>query len=149
MTTTTSELKNEATWGLSTRGRPSKVLDDRGIKASKRIRGWQAYKRLCNLAGNKEFRLKHPSLAVQIDTWLYEVHYGKPALPIDQRISGRIVLTADDLVLIAPEHFNDTKVIEAEAPMLRLASGQSDIVEAVTVAEAEAEAYTPPELETE
>ena len=74
---------------------------------------YQAYVRMTNMATDKATRQSQPRLVAEIDRWLYEIEHGKPKIQIDQRVTGRIVLSPDDLMLVTQGEDSDLPMLEA------------------------------------
>jgi hypothetical protein len=49
---------------------------------------------------DKAIYTTHPRLWFEANQWLVEMAEGKPSIQIDQRVTGRIVIAPDDLVII-------------------------------------------------
>jgi hypothetical protein len=65
------------------------------------------------MATDKELRKTQPRLVAEIDRWLYEIEHGKPRIQIDQRVTGKMMLCADDIALLNPGDTPDLPMLEA------------------------------------
>jgi len=114
MTTTKLEFNNpiDIKTALSeNRGRPPATIAAQELKTTKRVWAWQALKRIKRIATDNNIFTAHPRLSFEANQWLYEIEHGKPAIQVDQRVTGRIVISPDDLTIIDAIQDNDQSLL--------------------------------------
>ena len=85
---------------IENRGRPPTVPDHHTFKDTLRANAWRALVRIKRIATSPDVLQSHPRLSFEANQWLVEMAEGKPSIQIDQRVTGRIVIAPDDLVII-------------------------------------------------
>jgi hypothetical protein len=85
-----------------TEGHPSKGITKEKFQHQKLALGHAALRRVAAVAKDTDLLERIPAKWIEANQWLVEMAFGKPSIQIDQRVTGRIVLTPDDLALIQP-----------------------------------------------